>query len=199
MAQASITNRMGQAFGRLSEREKRLVLITAAVAIVLVVFLGVTLLDSALDKRQKRVAQRRDEIKQLDDLRGKYEDAVQAEKKSAARIRSNTSSLFSLMQKAASDVGLTLTDLNETRVPVKDNPDLSEVSVVLNLKEISVDKLTTLLEKIEGARNDGVVKVTKMKVKTRFDNPEMLEANLTVATWRSSSSAAAAPTPEATP
>jgi type II secretory pathway component PulM len=199
MAQASLTNRMGQAFARLSEREKRLVLITSAVAIVIVVFLGVTLLDSALDKRQKRVAQRRDEIKQLDDLRGKYEDAVQAEKKSAARIRNNTSSLFSLMQKAASDVGLTLTDLNETRVPVKDNPDLSEVSVVLNLKEISVDKLTTLLEKIEGPRNDGVVKVTKMKVKTRFDNPEMLEANLTVATWRSSSASSAAPTPEATP
>jgi hypothetical protein len=87
------------------------------------------------------------------------------------------------MQKAAQDVGLSLTDLNERRLPVKDS-DLSEVTVDVTLKDISIDKLVTLLEKIEGRTTGGVVKVTKLKAKTMVANPEMLEVVLTVSTWR---------------
>jgi len=136
-----------------------------------------------------------DEIAQLEVLRDRYRDAQEAEKKSSAQLRANNQSLFTLVQKASTEVGLPVPDLQERRTPVKDSADLQEVSVDVNMKEISVDKLTTLLEKIEGKRSDGIVKVTKLKVKTRFDNPEMLEANLTVSTWRSS---AAAPPAEGT-
>ena len=181
--------RAQQAFARLSEREKRLVMVTTSVALVLIVLAGTTLVGSALEKRQKRVTMRRDEIVQLDGLREQYQDAVQSEERSKRRITSNTASLFSLLQKSAGEVGLSLNDLNERRNPVKDNPDITEVTVDVNLKEITVDKLDTLLEKIEGRRPDGVIKVTKMKVKTRFDNPELLEASMTVSTWRSSSTA----------
>ena len=179
-----------QAFARLSEREKRLVLITGTVAVVFVCFIGVTAINAALNSRQKRVTMRRDEIAQLDVLRDRYHDAEEAEGKSSAQIKTNSQSLFTLVQKASTEVGLPVPDLQERRTPVKDSADVQEVSVDVNLKEISVDKLTTLLEKIEGKRGDGVVKVTKLKVKTRFDNPEMLETNLTVSTWRSSSTAA---------
>lgn len=178
-----------QMFARLSEREKRLVLITGTVAVVFISFILVSAVNSALDKRQKRVTMRKDEIAQLEVLRDRYRDAQEAEKKSSAQLRANSQSLFTLVQKASTEVGLPVPDLQERRTPVKDSADLQEVSVDVNMKEISVDKLTTLLEKIEGKRSDGIVKVTKLKVKTRFDNPEMLEANLTVSTWRSSAAA----------
>lgn len=187
-----------QMFARLSEREKRLVLVTGTVGVIFVGFLVVTAINSALDSRQKRVTMRKDEIAQLEVLRERYHDAQEAEKKSSAQLRANSQSLFTLVQKASTEVGLPVPDLQERRTPVKDAADLQEVSVDVNMKEISVDKLTTLLEKIEGKRSDGIVKVTKLKVKTRFDNPEMLEANLTVSTWRSSSSAPA-PTEGAKP
>ena len=107
------------------------------------------------------------------------------EKRNNARIRSNLASLSSVITKATSELGLQVTDLNERRIPVKDS-DVQEVDVDVNLKEISVDKLDTLLEKLEGKRTDGVVKVSKLKVKTRFDNPDMLEIAMTVTTWKSS-------------
>lgn len=194
---ASLSN-IPQMFARLSEREKRLVLITGTVGVIFVGFLVVTAINSALDSRQKRVTMRKDEIAQLEVLRERYHDAQEAEKKSSAQLRANSQSLFTLVQKASTEVGLPVPDLQERRTPVKDAADLAEISVDVNMKEISVDKLTTLLEKIEGKRSDGIVKVTKLKVKTRFDNPEMLEANLTVSTWRSSS-AAPAPTDGAKP
>lgn len=192
---AALSSRIGTALGRMSERERRLVMLTVGVAIALFLLGGITLVGSALDTRQKRVVSRRDEIAQLDALREKYQEAVLAETRSQQRIKTNTASLFSLMQKSAGEVGLSLTDLNERRTPVKDAADLNEVTVDVTLKEISVDKLDTLLEKIEGKRNDGIVKVTKLKVKTRFDNPEMLETTMTVSTWKSTAS----PTGPATP
>lgn len=194
-AQTSLFAGAVQAFQRLTEREKRLVLLTGGVAAVVIVVIGMTLVGSALEKREKRVALRRDEIAQLETLREKYQEAVAAEERSKRRITSNTASLFSLLQKAAGEVGLSLTDLNERRAQVKDAPDITEVTVDLNLKEISVDKLNTLLEKIEGKRSDGVIKVTKLKVKTRFDNPEMLEASMTVSTWKAAGSSAATEAP----
>lgn len=184
-------SQLPQMFARLTEREKRLVLITGTVGVVFVCFLGVSAINGALDKREKRVSMRRDELAQLEVLRERYKDAQEAEKKSAAQLHSNTQSLFTLVQKASTEVGLPVPDLQERRTPVKDAADLQEVSVDVTMKEISVDKLTTLLEKIEGRRSDGIVKVTKLRVKTRFDNPEMLEANLTVSTWRSSAAAPA--------
>lgn len=184
----SLSSRIGTALARMSERERRLVMLTVAVAVVLVIVGGVTLVGTALDKRQKLVATRREEIAQLDTLRDKYQEAVMAETRSQQRIKTNTASLFSLMQKSAGEVGLSLTDLNERRAPVKDAVDLNEVTVDVTLKEISVDKLDTLLEKIEGKRSDGIVKVTKLKVKTRFDNPELLETTMTVSTWKSTAS-----------
>ena len=168
-------------------------MITALVAAVLVVVGGVTLMGSVLDKRQKRVSMRRDEITTLSAQREQYQDAVATEERSKRRITGNSASLFSLLQKAAADVGLSLNDLNERRTPVKDSPEITEVTVDVSLKEITIDKLDTLLEKIEGKRADGVVKVTKLKVKTRFDNPELLEASMTVSTWRSTAASPAAP------
>ncbi|HEY4223414.1 MAG TPA: type II secretion system protein GspM, partial [Myxococcota bacterium] len=147
--------RIAAAYGRLSEREKRLVMMTGAVAAALVVLGGATLVNSALDRHQKSVTSRRDEIVQLDSMRDQYQEAVQSEERSKKRITSNTASLFSLLQKAAGEVGLPLTDLNERRTPVKDAPEITEVTVDMNLKEITVDKLDTLLEKIEGKRSDG--------------------------------------------
>jgi cell division protein FtsX len=175
---------LGAALARMSDRERKLVMLTASVAVLLVVVgLGWSL-SSSITKREKGIASRKEEIAQLKALRGEYEAATARQKAAENRIKQAAStSLFTLMQKAAGEVGLPLADLNERRLPVKDS-DLTEVTVDVNLKEISIDKLVTLLEKIEGKTSAGVVKVTKLKAKTRLDNPDMLEVGLTVSTWR---------------
>ena len=182
------TSALGAALARMSDRERKLVLLTAGVAALLLVFgLGWSL-QSSIAKREKGIASRKEEIAQLEALRGEYEAATARQKAAETRIKSSAAtSLFTLMQKAAGEVGLPLADLNERRIPVKDS-DLTEVTVDVNLKEISIDKLVTLLEKIEGKTSAGVVKVTKLKAKTRLDSPDMLEVGLTVSTWRAPTS-----------
>jgi len=185
---------VGRALGKMTDRERKLVMATAVVAVLFAFGLVAMAVSSFTTSRQKRIRLREDEIAQIEALRVAYDAAVAREQAAANRIQSGAStSLFTLLQKAAGELGLSLSDLNERRLPVKDS-ELSEVTVDVNLKDISVDKLVSLLEKIEGRSSDGVVKVSKLKVKTRFDNPEMLEASLTVSTWKGP--AGAAPGPE---
>ena len=174
------------AFSRLSDRERRLVLITVAVALVLGVFGGGYLISSSLEKKRKNVAIRREQLAEILGREDRYNEAAKREKQDAARLRGNTISLFSLLQKAAAELSLELNDLNERKTPVKNNTSVTEVSVDVNLKKVSVDKLNALLEKIEGPESRGFVKVMKLKIGTRHDNDELLDVKLTVATWKTS-------------
>lgn len=185
-----LSGRLASSFQRLSERERRLVLLTGVVGILFFVGGGSWAASNALDAKEKRVKAKQEQLDQILSLRERYQEAEQNQKKAAERVKSNTTSLFSLLQKTAGELGLQLNDLNERKVPVKDS-DIVEVSVDVNLKEVSIDKLNAFLEKIEGKRRDGVVKVQKLKVKTRFDAPDMLEVSMTVATWKPSGPPAA--------
>jgi hypothetical protein len=184
MAETTEPSSLATTIAKMSDRERRLVALTATVALIFAVAGLSWMISGSISRREKGIAIRKDEIAQLESLRSDYEQATARQKAAEARIKTATStSLFTLMQKAAQEVGLPLSDLNERRVPVKDS-DLTEVNVDVTLKEISIDKLVTLLEKIEGKTSGGVVKVSKLKVKTRIDNPDMLEVSLTVSTWR---------------
>lgn len=184
MAEGNENGALAGALAKMTDRERRLVFLTAGVAVVLVIVGIGWVISSAISKRERAIKVRQDEIATLESLRADYDAATTRQKAAEARIKqSSATSLFSLAQKAAAEVGLPLSDLNERRIPVKDS-DLTEVTVDITLKDLSMDKLVTLLEKIEGKTTGGVVKVTKLKVKTRFDNPELLEATLTVSTWK---------------
>ncbi len=181
------------ALSRLSDRERKLVALTGTVAVLLLVVLIGWSISRSITSREKGIKSRQEEIAQLEALRGEYEAATARQKAASDRItQAQQTSLFTLLQKAAQEVGLSLSDLNERRLPVKDS-EFSEITVDVTLKEISIDKLTTLLEKIEGRTQAGVVKVTKLKAKTRMDMPDMLEVSLTVSTWRGASSGGNAP------
>lgn len=170
----------------MSERERRLVGLLAAVFVLLVVGGGMWWASSTLDGMQRRVSDMRDTLGQIQALEAQYKAAETRERQAEMRLRTNKTSLFSLLQKSAGQLGLTLNDLNERKTPMK-NSDVTEVSVEVNLKQVSIDKFNTFLEKIEGKSSKGLVKVMKMKVKTRFDDPELLDVNMTVSTWSTGS------------
>jgi multidrug efflux pump subunit AcrB len=183
---ASETNGgLGAALDRMSDRERKLVLLTAGVAIVLVGGLLVTLTQGALESKSKRVELKQEQLTSIQSLEEQYKTAEADEKRALQRLQTNTTSLFSHLQKTAAKLGLSLSDLAERQLPVKDT-GVTEVTVDVNLKSLSVDKLTQFLEEIEGADKSGLIKITKLKVKTRHDAEDLLDVTLTVATWKKS-------------
>lgn len=173
------------AFDRLSDRERKLVLATAVVAVFVVGGLFVMLTQGALESKAKRVQVKRDQLASIQALETQYKEAEAEEKRALARLQSNNTSLFSHLQKTAGALGLTLSDLAERQLPVKDT-GVTEVTVDVNLKSLSVDKLTQFLEEIEGNEKSGLIQITKLKVKTRHDAEDLLDATVTVSTWKKS-------------
>jgi len=185
MSTTKALEQLQTSFARLSDRERILVILTAAVAAVFIIVGIAWWANNAIDSRRKSVEIKEDKLSQILALEGQYKEAASREAKATQKLQRNTVSLFSLLQKTAGELNLKLNDLNERKSPIRDS-EIEEVSVEVNLKQVSVDKLNQFLEKIEGKSKEGLVKIVKLKVKTRFDNPKLLDVNMTVATWKKS-------------
>ena len=184
-------NRLMAAVGRLSSRERRLVLVTALVAVVFVFVGGTLFVQSRLDKAQRRLSERKAQLQLILGLESQYHDAEQERARMQDMLARNDVQLFTLLSKVKQELGLPMSDLSERRTPLKES-GIDEISVDVDLRQLSVDKLSSFLEKVEDPANKGMVKVLKLKVKTRFDNPELLDVSMKVATYKPASPTAPA-------
>ena len=175
--------RLVMQYGALTEREQRLVGLTAVVFLGFIFVGGLLWLQSSLEKKGNRIEVQKTQLGEMMALEADYLAAKEGAKSDEDRLASNNVSLFTHLQNAAGDLGLRLKDLNEKKSNVK-NTNLVQVSVDVNLKEVSIDKLTSFLQNIESGKNKDVVKVTRLKTKTRFDNKELLDVRMTVSTWK---------------
>jgi type II secretory pathway component PulM len=170
-------------FGRLSERERVMVTVLAVVLLVAAAA-GVTfLVGKRLDRAERRLQERREQLSTIEGLEGRFRQTGQEQAATKARLQRNPVQLFSLLQKSAGELGLKLDNLNERRSPIKE-AGVDEVSVDVTLKDVSITKLSKFMEKMEGPPNTGLVKVTKLKVKTGFQNEDLLDVTMTVSTYR---------------
>lgn len=169
-------------FERLSDREKKM---TAILLITLVVFIvGGSLywVSSSAISSSKQIGLAEKRFLQINSLKGQYVAAKKIAEAQEKRFKTNKISLFSLIQNSATRYGLSLHDLNERKEPI-DKSNLMEVSVVVNLKEVSVDRLTAFIQALEESEGK-MVKIIKLKIKSRYDKSNLLDVQMTVATWK---------------
>jgi len=172
-------------FSRLSGRERTLVGLTVLAALLFLFVGGTLYVQSRLVKAERRLVERQDQLKQILALESQYKEAERERSRQREQLERNNVQLFSYLPKVAQKLGLTLNDLNERRTPLKDS-GIDQISVDVNLRRMSLDKLDAFLEEVEGPESQGMVKVLKVKVKTRFDSPDLLDVTMKVATYKPS-------------
>lgn len=172
-------------FQAFSNEDKKKVLIGAGSLLLLLFVFILWMAISALSTRQNEVRRLRTELKQIDGLAVQYNQVKANQQAKEARIRSNQVALFTLIQNSATRLELKLNDLVERKEPVADS-NMTQVSVVVTLKELSMDRLTAFLEDLEQSSGNGLVKITRLQVKSRFDAPDLLDVQMTVTTWKAS-------------
>ncbi|MES2504045.1 MAG: hypothetical protein V4534_04120 [Myxococcota bacterium] len=172
-------------FQNLNDDDKKKALLAAGLAILLIVGLVLWGAISSLNSRHATIKKLELETKQIDALSTQYERIQSLQQARQAQIRANKIALFTLIQNVATRLDLTVNDLNERKEPMN-NSDLTQVSVVVTLKQLSVDRLNAFLENVEDTTEGGLVKVTRLQVKTRFDQPDLLDVQMTVTTWKAS-------------
>jgi general secretion pathway protein M len=106
---------------------------------------------------------------------------VQAERQAMeARLKGPPVALMSHVSQAGTALGIEVTDLRPTGAPVEADGVVEE-SVEVNLPRIDLPHLARLLEGLE--RGPALVKVRRLRVSTRTDDPRLVDVTVVVATY----------------
>ena len=179
-----IKDRLSETWSGLSDSERRLLSITAAAFVCAALILTSVFTKRSQSKLKEDIQKYERAISELELLGGAYRGAVAEEKEAERQLKSNKTSLLTVVSKAAATAGFELKDLDEKSEPLRDL-DVEKKSVQIeNVKKLDVDQLHKFLEEVEGKSNKGIIRIEKLHIKTRFDEPELLDIkSLETATW----------------
>jgi general secretion pathway protein M len=167
--------------GKLSGRERALVSIAAAAVLLFSGWLVARSVNAGIAGREARIEDKTQVLAQIGKLGEGYRRR-QAERKTVeARLRAQPVQLMSHISQAGQQLGIEVNDLRPTGAPA-DVGGLREESVEVNLARIDLTRLARLLQSLE--RSSGVVKVRRIRITTRSDDPALVDATLVVATYQ---------------
>ena len=165
---------------KLSPRERVLVTLAGAAVVLFVVFMVSFRLQAGVRSREARIEEKTRALAQVGKLAGGYRK-VQAERAAMeARLKGAHPPLMSHVSQTGSALGVEVTDLRPTGAPV-DLDGVTEESVEINLPRIDLVRLSRLLQGLE--RGQGLVKVRRVRISTRTDDPKLVDASVVVATY----------------
>lgn len=167
--------------GTLSARE-RLMVSAAAVAVVLfAIWLVAHQIGSGISAREARIEQKTKVLSQIGKLAEGYRRRAAERQALEARLRGAPVQLMSHISQAGATLGIEVNDLRPSGAPTE-SEGLREESVEVNLARIELQKLALLMQSLE--RGAGVVKVRRIRLTTRADDPALVDATLLVSTFQ---------------
>jgi general secretion pathway protein M len=168
-------------FTSLSPRERLLV---GAAAAAILIFFGSLIaagMGAAVRAREARIVEKTKVMGQVGQLAGGYR-RVQLERSALeARLKGQPVQLMSHVSQVGSGLGVEVTDLRPTGAPTELDGVMEE-SVEVNLVRIELGKLAKLVQGLE--RGAGLVKVRRLRIATRTDDPKLVDATVVVATYQ---------------
>jgi hypothetical protein len=174
------------AFERLSAREQGMVLFLVIAFVGMVVGFGGFLVNRDLDLRKKRIISKSEKLKEIAELKGDYQRRLSEQQRLAADVKHNqTTRILSYLEDLAKRSNVDLGNAAERPGTATGSEQVKEEAAEVMVQNVSLDRLYEFLRQIE--QGNPLVKVRQLKIKTRFDNKEMLDASITVGTFKPAS------------
>jgi general secretion pathway protein M len=171
--------------GQLSPRERVMVTAAAAAVVVFFVWMVSRSIGGGIDAREVRIEQKTKVLSQVGKLAEGYRRREASRKELEARLKGSPVALMSHVSQAGASLGIQVNDLRPTSAP-SEAEGLREEAVEVNLARIELNRLAALIQNLE--RGAGVVRVRRLRVTTRSDDPALVDATLLVATYTLKSS-----------
>ncbi len=167
--------------GTLSQRE-RLMVVAAALAVALfVVWLSAYRIGSGLSAREASIEQKTKVLSQVGKLAEGYRRRQAERQALEARLKGAPVQLMSHISQAGATLGIQVNDLRPTGAPSEEG-NVREESVEVTLVRIELQRVALLVQSLE--RGAGVVKVRRIRITTRSDDPMLVDATLVVSTYQ---------------
>jgi len=175
------------AFERLSGREQIMTLFLVVSIFTFVLGMSTYFVQKDLTRRTARIAAKEKKLVELQGLRADYQRRLADQNRLAAEIRKNNSTrLLSYIETVSKQANTEIRNAAERSGQAIGSGALKEVGAEVSVQNVSIDRLYDFLKRIEGGNR--LIKVRKLDIKTRFDNPKMLDAKVTVGTFKVSES-----------
>ena len=164
-----------------SQRERLMVAAAAAAVVLFVVWLAAFRIGHGLSAREASIEQKTKVLSQVGKLAEGYRRR-QAERQGVeARLKGAPVQLMSHISQAGATLGIQVNDLRPTGAPSEEG-GLREESVEVTLVRVELQRVALLAQSLE--RGAGVVKVRRIRITTRSDDPMLVDATLVVATYQ---------------
>ncbi|HEX9399718.1 MAG TPA: type II secretion system protein GspM [Anaeromyxobacter sp.] len=165
----------------LAPRERLMVTAAALAVAVFMIWIVSHAIGSGIAAREGLVEQKTKVLSQVGKLAEVYRRREAERKALEAKLKGSPVALMSHISQTGATLGIAVNDLRPTTAPTEGD-GLSEEAVEVNLSRIELTKLAALLQSLE--RGAGVVKVRRIRVTTRSDDPALVDATLLVATYQ---------------
>lgn len=178
---------LSSAFERLSGREQVMTLFLVVAISSFVLGMGTYFVGKDLKRRDGRIVAKTKKLTELQGLRANYQRRLADQNRLAAEIKKNNNTrLLSYIETVSKQANTEIRNAAERSGQSTGSSVLKEVAAEVSVQNVSIDRLYDFLKRIEAGNR--LVKVRKLEIKTRFDNPKMLDAKVTVGTFKVSES-----------
>jgi type II secretory pathway component PulM len=173
--------RLRTAYEGLSPRERLLVLgVGATLALTLVVFGVVGPVLGAASSATARVASAEQELLAVQRLRREYDEVHGRLASVEERIRNGPrGEIFTTLEKLASEATVKIDAMEPRTSPASDA--YKETKVQVTLKGVTLAQLVNYLHRIDASAQ--VLSIKSLRIRTRKDKPELLDATFTVSSF----------------
>jgi len=174
-----LADRLSAAWSGLTERERRLVSILGVALVLTVVALGLTSFRKSIEQREQAIAQKQIAIQEVAKLSATYRQAEALRNQIENRLRGTPVRLFSYLEDTAKKQNVAIGDMQDRGSDNRDGVVRSTVEV--SFAAVELRPLLRFVNEIE--KSPRWVKVERIRVRRRNDDPDRLDVTLTVSTY----------------
>jgi general secretion pathway protein M len=173
-------------FSRLAPRERVMVSSAAAAVVAFILFLVFVKVQSNISTSEDAITRKTQVLAQVGKLAQGYRQ-VQAERAQLeAKLKGPPLQLMSYVSQTGQKLGIEVTDLRPSAAnPVSNDKNADKVledTVEVNLAKLDLGKLASFMQELE--RGPGVVKIRRLAVRSRNDDPTAVDVTIVVATYQ---------------
>jgi general secretion pathway protein M len=166
---------------KLSPRERMMVSAAALAVFLFVAFLVSTRLASGIASREQRVEEKTRVLSQIGKLAEGYRQRQSERTALESKLKGPPVQLLSYISQQGAGMKIDVGDLRPVNAP-GDLEGLKEDSVEVNLAKVELGTLARFLQALE--RGQGVVRVRRLRLTSRADDPRQVDATFTVSTYQ---------------
>ncbi len=178
----AITGKISDRLAELSARERLMLTLGGVAAIVMICFMSWLFLSKKVELAHVRTTAKSKQLSELMALQSTYAKREMEGRQLQNKLRSNKIRIISHLETAAKNAGVEIGNMT----PHDSNPDsdgIVETSVSLKLQRLSITRLQEFLTQVESGSQE-MVFIKTLRVNKRFDDKSLLDAELTISTYK---------------